>query len=59
MGRNTTALWTIVAFLGASLAFRSLRHATEHSGAAVTALVQVGALIVLIGVVVVLARRRR
>jgi hypothetical protein len=57
--RNTTLLWTLVAFFGASLLFRFLRRATDDSSTAVTVLVQVGALALIIGVVVLVARRLR
>ncbi len=58
-GRNTTVLWTIVAFLGGTLLFGTLRRATEDSSTVVTVLVQVAALALLIGAVVLLARRGR
>lgn len=56
---TTTVMWTIVVFLGATLLFRSLREATEDSSTLVTVLVQVGALAVLIGAVVLIMRRLR
>jgi uncharacterized membrane protein YhaH (DUF805 family) len=56
---NNTLLWTLVVFLAASVAFGSLRRATEDSSTAVTVLVQLGALVVLIGVVVLVVRRLR
>ena len=56
---NTTVLWTVVLFLGGSLLFRSLRNATEDSETWVAVLVQVGALAVLIGAVVLVVRRLR
>ena len=59
MRRNTTLLWTLVAFLAGSVLFGSLRRATEDSTGAVTVLVQVAALALVIGVVVVVARRCR
>jgi len=59
MDRNTTVLWTIVAFLGGSVLFGGLRRATEDSSTLVTVLVQVGALAVVIGVVVLVMRRFR
>jgi hypothetical protein len=57
--RNTTLLWTLVAFFAGSLLFRFLRRATADSSTAVTVLVQVGALALVIGVVVLVARRFR
>jgi len=57
MGRNTTVLWTLVAFFAGTLLFGSLRRATEDSSTAVALLVQVAALAVVIGVVVLIVRR--
>jgi len=59
MGRNSTLLWALVVFLGGSVLFGGLRRATENSSTTVTVLVQVGALAVVIGVVVIVARRLR
>src|SRR3954468_12877145 len=59
MRDNRTLLWTVVLFLGGSLLFRSLRNATEDSETWVAVLVQVGALVVLIGAVVLVGRRAR
>jgi len=59
MGRNTTLLWTLVAFFAGTLLFGFLRRATEGSSAAVTVLVQVAALAVVIGVIVLVVRRLR
>jgi membrane protein DedA with SNARE-associated domain len=57
--RNTTLLWTLVAFFAGSLVFGFLRRATEDSSPGVTVLVQVAALALVIGVVVLVARRFR
>ena len=57
--RNTTLLWTLVVFLGGSVLFGSLRRATEDSSTGVTVLVQVAALALVIGVIVLIARRLR
>ena len=57
MGRNSTLLWTLVVFLGGSVLFGGLRRATEDSSTTVTVLVQVGALAVVIGVIVIVVRR--
>jgi DMSO reductase anchor subunit len=54
-----TLFWTLVVFVGGSILFRSLRQATEDSSAAVTVLVQLGALAVVIGAVVIVVRRLR
>ncbi len=52
-------LWTLVLFLGASLLFGSLRRATEDSSTGVTIAVQVAALVLLIGGIVIVVRRLR
>jgi uncharacterized membrane protein YhaH (DUF805 family) len=58
VNRNTL-LWTLVLFFGASILFGSLRRATEDSSTAVTVAVQVGALALLVGAIVVVVRRLR
>jgi membrane protein DedA with SNARE-associated domain len=57
MRRNNTVLWSLVAFFAGTLLFGSLRRATEDSSTAVSLLVQVAALAVVIGVVVLIVRR--
>jgi membrane protein DedA with SNARE-associated domain len=52
-------LWTLVAFFAGTLLFGSLRRATEDSSTAVTVLVQLAALAVVIGVIVLVMRRLR
>ena len=59
MRSNTTLAWSIVLFLGGWLLFGALRDATEESSLAVSLLVQVGALAVVIGAVVLIVRRQR
>ena len=59
MSRNTTLLWTLVAFFAGTLLFGFLRQATEDSSTAVVVLVQVGALAVVIGVILLVVRRLR
>jgi hypothetical protein len=59
VGRNTTLLWTLVAFFAGSLLFGFLRRATEHSSTAVAVLVQLGALALVMGVIVLVVRRLR
>jgi membrane protein DedA with SNARE-associated domain len=59
MRRNTSLLWTLVAFFAGSLLFGALRHATDDSSTGVTVLVQLAALVVVIGVVVLVVRRLR
>ena len=53
------AVARLLAFLAGSVLFGSLRRATEDSSTLVTVLVQVGALAVVIGLVVLIARRLR
>jgi len=57
--RNTTLLWTLVAFFAGTLLFGALRRATENSSAAVALLVQLAALALVIGVIVLVVRRLR
>jgi membrane protein DedA with SNARE-associated domain len=59
MRNHATLLWTLVAFFAGTLVFGSLRRATEDSSKEVTVLVQVGALALVIGVVVLVIRIRR
>jgi membrane protein DedA with SNARE-associated domain len=59
MRRNTTLLWTLVAFFAGTLLFGALRRATEDSSTAVAVLVQVAALALVIGVIVLVVRRLR
>ena len=59
MRRNTTLLWTLVAFLAGSVVFGALRRATEDSSTGVTVLVQAAALALVIGVVALIVRRLR
>ncbi len=56
---RTTVLWALVLFFGASLAFSSIQRATEDQSLAVTLALQVVALAVIIGGVVLVVRRRR
>jgi len=58
MRGNSTFVWAIVLFLGGWLLFGALRDATEDSGTAVSLLVQVAALAVIIGVIVLVVRRQ-
>ena len=57
MRRNNTVLWSLVLFFFGMLVFGALRRATEDSSTAVSLLVQVTALAVIIGVVVLVVRR--
>jgi hypothetical protein len=56
---RTHVLWTLVLFFGASILFGSLRRATEDSSTGVTVAVQVGALALVIGGIVIVVRRLR
>ncbi|MEX2194003.1 MAG: hypothetical protein WD844_01840 [Thermoleophilaceae bacterium] len=57
MDRNTV-LWLLVLFFGASVVFAGLRNLTEDEGIAVTLGVQVAALALIVGAVVLVVRRR-
>ena len=59
MRRNPTLLWTLVAFFAGTLVFGSLRRATDGSSTAVAVLVQLAALALIIGVVMLIVRRLR
>jgi DMSO reductase anchor subunit len=59
MPRYSPLLWTLIVFIAGSLVFGALRRATEDSSTAVTLLVQVGALAVIIGLLVLITRRLR
>ena len=54
-----TALWVLVAFFGGSVLFGGLRRLTEDESTGVVVAVQLGALVVVIGVVVLVVRRLR
>ena len=54
---RTTLLWTLVAFFGASIAFRAVIRATEDSPVAVTIALELVLLAALVGLIVVLVRR--
>ena len=58
MERNAL-LWILVLFLGGTVLFGSLRRATEDSSTGVVVAVQVAALALVIGVLVVVVRRLR
>lgn len=58
MDRNTV-LWVLVLFFGASVVFGGLRRLTEDESAGVTIGVQVAALALIVGAVVLVARSRR
>jgi hypothetical protein len=52
-------LWTLVLFFGASLVFGALRRLTEDESTGVVLAVQVGALALIVGAVVIVFRRLR
>lgn len=52
-----TFLWTITAFFGATVAFASIRAATEGESAAVSVGLQAVALAVIVALIVVVQRR--
>ena len=54
-----TALWTLVVFFGATMVFRALRRATEDEPMGVSLLLAVAALVVMIGAIAYVVRRRR
>ena len=54
-----TLLWTLVVFFGASLIFRAIRTATEDEPMGVSLLLAVAALVVMIGAISWVVRRRR
>jgi hypothetical protein len=56
---RNTLLWTLVLFFGCSLLFGGLRRATEDSSTGVAVAVQLGALALVIGVIVVVVRHLR
>ena len=56
---QTTVLWTLVLFFGASVMFGAIRKATEDEGSGVALAAQAAAGLLLIGAIVVYMRRRR
>ncbi len=57
MNRDTV-IWTLVAFFGATVAFGLLRNATKDEGVAVSLGAQTVLLVVIVGVLVLVFRRR-
>ena len=53
-----TLLWTLVAFFGASIAFRAVQEWTEDEPVGVTIAIEVVVLAAIIGFIVVLVRRQ-
>jgi hypothetical protein len=58
MDRNTL-LWALVLFFGASIAFSSIRRATDGQSVAVTLGLELLALAAIVAGVVIFVRRRR
>ena len=56
---RTAALWVIVVFFGASVVFGGLRRLTEDESTGVVVAVQLGALALIVGAVVLVVRRLR
>jgi hypothetical protein len=56
--QGRTLLWTLVAFFGASIAFRAVQNATEDSPLAVTIALEVLVLAAIVGLIVFLVRRQ-
>ena len=56
---QNTALWVLVAFFGGTVVFGGLRRVTEDASTGVTVAVQLGALALVIGLVVLVVRRLR
>jgi len=56
---QTAVLWVLVVFFGGSVLFGGLRRLTEDSSTGVVVAVQLGALALVIGLVVVVVRRLR
>ena len=58
MDRNTL-LWALVLFFGASIAFSAIQRATEDESVLVTLGFEALALVVIVGGIVLVVRRRR
>jgi hypothetical protein len=56
---QSAVLWVLVVFFGGTVVFGGLRRVTEDSPAGVVVAVQLGALALVIGVVVLVVRRLR
>ena len=57
MNNQSAVLWVLVLFFGGSVVFGGLRRLTEDSSTGVVVAVQLGALALVIGVLVVVVRR--
>ena len=56
--QRQAVLWVLVAFFGASVVFGTLRRLTEDSSAGVIVAVQVGALVLIVGGIVLFMKLR-
>jgi hypothetical protein len=56
---RNTALWTLVAFFGASIMFAAIRDATKDEAAGLQLAAQLGAGLLLVVAIVLFLRRRR
>ena len=56
---HNAVLWVLVVFFGGSVLFGALRRLTEDSPTGVVVAVQLGALAIVIGMVVIVVRRLR
>jgi len=59
MTNQRMLLWVLVLFFGGTVLFGSLRRATEDSSTGVIVGVQLAALVVVVGVLVLVVRRLR
>jgi hypothetical protein len=55
---TSTFSWTLVLFFGSAIAFAAIRKLTEDAGRGVTFAVQFAALLLIVGGVVFVVRRR-
>jgi hypothetical protein len=56
---RNTVLWTLVAFFGASIMFGAIANATSDESAGVRLAAQLGAGVLLVGLIVLFVRRRQ
>ena len=57
-GNRQTVLWTLVAFFGAGLIFKLVGDATDGESVAVELGAQIAVLVILLGLVTLVVRRR-
>ena len=56
--KSSTFSWTLVLFFGSAIAFAAIRKLTENAGRGVTFVVQFAALLLIVGAIVLVVRRR-